>query len=80
LGTKGYKHTPETIAKLKLKRKGRKPNLGKKHSPETIAKMAAIKTGKKYSEQTKSKQSLSKLGKPRQDHSFYDRSLITSSF
>ena len=41
-GPRGLKHTPETIAKLKERRKGRKPNLGRKHTKETLAKMAAI--------------------------------------
>lgn len=44
-GSAGYKHTPETLAKLSAAKKGKKYTLGMKYSTETRAKMSAAKKG-----------------------------------
>ena len=36
---RGYKHTPETSAKMSAAQRGNKKNLGRRHAPETLAKM-----------------------------------------
>lgn len=57
----GYKHTEETIQKLKI------VNLGKKYRPKTAEEkevLRQVNLGRKRSDETKLKQSLLKLGKP----------------
>jgi group I intron endonuclease len=61
----GYKHTEETIAKLKSRlsykrtseiiEKIRKANIGLKRSEETKAKIRSVRLGKKHTEETKLK-------------------------
>lgn len=52
----GYKHTEETVAKIRLALKGENhPLFGKFHSEETLAQMSMIKLGKEISEATRAK-------------------------
>jgi group I intron endonuclease len=51
-----YKRSPETLAKMSMAMKGKKP------SAETIAKIVAKHIGRKHSAQTKAKLSIAKIG------------------
>lgn len=67
---KGFKHSEETLAKMRIARAGAKPFLGKKHSEESKKKMAQFGKDngffdKKHSQETKniiSKSAKSRLG------------------
>lgn len=69
------KHTPETIEKIKERRKGKShphtheskekiscANKGRKHTPEAIEKMRQAKIGKKLSDETREKMSEAQRG------------------
>jgi hypothetical protein len=74
MGKMGFKHTTETIAKLRLLSSGKHPSIetrhamsvaqtGRKHSDETKAKMRAARLGKHCTELTKEKLRIANLGK-----------------
>lgn len=73
-GLHGYKHTPETRARMSAAQKGRTfsestrqkmrlAKLGKKQSPEHIEKVRAALVGRKVSDETRRKISLAHIGK-----------------
>jgi group I intron endonuclease len=66
-GLRGYKHTPETIKKMRdshADAKGSKhPFYGKKHTHETIKKMSDVKKGIVFSDETRKRMSESAKNK-----------------
>lgn len=54
---KGYKHSPETLAKMS------KAQIGRKHSQETLRKMSENQKGKRWTEEAKLKASLKRKGR-----------------
>lgn len=77
-GARGYRHTPEAIAKIKAAKKGwthspetraklSAAHTGRKASPETRAKISAAQVGRTFSEEHKAKLSLANTGQTRTD-------------
>jgi len=58
---KGYKHTPETRAKMRI---SNHPMLGKRHTPETKAKMRIAQLGHPMNKKTRTKISTTLMGHP----------------
>jgi len=59
----GKHHSEESRRKLRIKRKGRKPNLGHTHSKEARQKMSKSQEGRKHTEETKRKIAKAHRGK-----------------
>lgn len=57
-GRPGYKHTPETLAKMSAS------HMGQRHSPEAVEKTAAFNRGKARTAEVRAKISASKMGHP----------------
>jgi hypothetical protein len=59
----GVKHTPESIAKMSVKRRGKPPhNIGKPHTPESREKNRQKHLGKTLSPETRQKMSQARMG------------------
>lgn len=60
---RGWKHTPEVLAKISASQRGNKKWLGKTHSLETREKMSAANRGRKFSPEHRAKLGAAKRGK-----------------
>lgn len=76
----GFRHSPETRAKMSIERATRRYPNRPPPSDQTIAKISASLTGKKASAETRAKMSATRTGRPGRLHSEADRAKMRAGW